>query len=726
MDPIHDAVPSQPRSAELTIEYIPQGNAGRVQMIVQLAGAVFTDKCDVTNAEGREKFVVSLLARFPGLSRESVEPEIECIAVDVARRNQAEASKVDGAGDDTQFLINLAMNRAAVELFHSGQRQDAEAFATIIVAGHAETYPLRSSGFTHWIRHEYYKARGGAPRAQSVNDALEAIQSAAIFDGPQHAVGLRIAGHQSEVFVDLCDDTWRVVHITAAGWKVIESTDCPIRFVRRAGMLPLPVPQRGGSLDLLRPFVNFPDDGQWKLFVGTLVSMLRPRGPYVVMLISGEQGSAKSSTCKRVRDLIDPNQAPVRAMVANEDDLVISATHSHMLMYDNQSSLSDRMSDALCRMATGGGASKRKLFSDDGEKLFNVMKPVVLNGIEDVLTRPDILDRAVMLTLPTIPESNRKEEAALDADFALVRPLIIGALYDAVSMAVIRLESVVLKRRPRMLDFARWCTAAEPALGWSDGTFVDIYMDNREEAVETAIDSSAVGSAVLSLMDEHELWESKPSVLLARLSALVDGQVRRSPDWPRTPRKLTGVLKRLSAALRVLGVDVTVALRNSGKNRDRGVRLVRRDQPCRLSPECGEKDSSGGHSTRGPSVSSIAANGPPRDGVQPCDLNRPAHSRGPALGLGFRDGRDGTDGCAATPCPIVPVAPHTLGDDASGFEPSLPSLPSQTSNPAPPDLLVQGRSVDGVPVGPVRNRPSWSQGVGDAALGQAVEPEVSQ
>lgn len=62
------------------------------------------------------------------------------------------------------------------------------------------------------------------------------------------------------------------------------------------------------------------------------------------------------------------------------------------------------ISDTLCRLATGGGFAVRRLYSDMDEVLFDAARPVILNGIEDIVTRPDLADRAVFLTLEPIPE----------------------------------------------------------------------------------------------------------------------------------------------------------------------------------------------------------------------------------------------------------------------------------------------------------------------------------
>src|SRR5215212_3526332 len=114
-----------------------------------------------------------------------------------------------------------------------------------------------------------------------------------------------------------------------------------------------------------------------------------------------------------LKAITDPSTAPVRTVPRGERDLVIAANNSRVVALDNLSGLPPWLSDALCRLSTGGGFGTRKLFADDEETLFDATRPIILNGITDVATRADLLDRAIVLTLPTIPEEERRPEAEL-------------------------------------------------------------------------------------------------------------------------------------------------------------------------------------------------------------------------------------------------------------------------------------------------------------------------
>lgn len=450
-------------------------------------------------------------------------------------------------------LVALA---EGIELFHTDQGGDREAYACLLIDGHREVWPIQSRTFKRWLSRWYYLENRKAPNAQSVSDAIHVIAGRAIHEAPAHPIAVRLAEHQGAIWLDLADDGWRGVKVTAEGWRIVESGDCPIRFIRRRGMKPLAAPTSGGSLDELRGMVNLPDESGWILFVAFLVGCLRPTGPFPILCVNGEQGSAKSTLCRFARALIDPNVAPLRRPPRDDRDLMIAASNGWLVTFDNLSGIAPSLSDCLCVLATGGGFATRELYTDGDEKLFDAMRPVMLNGIDELASRPDLLDRALCLKLPTIPDEHRCDEADLFNRFEGVRPRILGALLDAVVMALRRLAQVQLDRLPRMADFAKWIVAAEPALGWTPGRFMEVYMGNRADANHLALEASPIGSAVLGLMQKRSLWRGTAGELMAELDSHHGRAApRKQRGWPKSPRGMSDALRRIAPNLRAAGID---------------------------------------------------------------------------------------------------------------------------------------------------------------------------
>jgi hypothetical protein len=495
------------------------------------------------------------------------------------RKSRATRSKRRRKGDDDEdgerqdsqatVLVELALASGA-ELYHDA---GGDAYATVPIGAHQETWRVRSKSCKLWLWGLYHQHQQRQPNAQAVADALCGLESRALFDGGEHAVHIRTAEHAGKVYIDLCDDAWRAVEVDDDGWRVV--TNPPVRFRRAKAMLALPTPVNGGRLDELRDYVNVDGDG-WTLAAAWLVAAARPRGPYPLLALTAEQGAGKSTVARLLRSVIDPSTAPIRCEPRDPRDLMIAASNGWCVALDNLSYVETWLSDALCRLATGGGFGTRTLYTDDEEHIFDAMRPVVLTGIEDYVSRGDLLDRSLIVPLPAIPEHKRRPEAELWHAWERDRPRIFGALLTAISTALARLPDMQLERLPRMADFALWSTAAEPALGIASGEFIATYTANRQSANSMVLDDSLVACTLRHWMQDHAAWEGTAAFLLAELSLLLTEHDQRSKRWPKSPRGLSGHLRRLAPSLRHVGIDVAFE-RVAGGTRTRTIRVERRD-----------------------------------------------------------------------------------------------------------------------------------------------------
>ena len=458
-------------------------------------------------------------------------------------------------------LIKLACARA--KFWHSA---DSTAFVDICVENHRETWPLRSRNFKLWLARQYYENCRSAPNSDAVQSALNVLEAKARFDGPERQVNVRIAAANGKIYIDLGTCDWSAVEIDADGWRIV--AEPPVRFRRSKGMLPLPPPKPDGDVKALRPFLNVKTDEDFALVVAFLIATLRGSGPFIMLVLTGEHGTAKSTLTRIVRALCDPNGAPLRSLPREDRDLFISANNGYVLAYDNISSLPPWMSDLLARLATGGGFGTRELYTDSEESLFDAMRPIILNGIEDFVTRGDLADRAVTLMLTEIPDEYRRDEESFWNEFNRVSPMIFGGLLDAVACGLKMLPDVKLPRKPRMADFAKWVVACEGKLPWTAGTFMRAYEGNRAGAIQTMLESDNVIVALRAFLTDRANWEGTAGGLLQALNAVATEQTRKAKDWPKSPRRMSGALRRCAPGLRELGYSVEF-VKDTSKNRDR-------------------------------------------------------------------------------------------------------------------------------------------------------------
>ena len=256
-----------------------------------------------------------------------------------------------------------------------------------------------------------------------------------------------------------------------------------------------------------------------------------------------------------LRLLVDPNATPLQASPRDLHDLAITASNSWVLTLDNLSHLPDWLSDGICRLATGGGFATRELFSDADEVLFEAQRPVILNGIEEIATRADLLDRAILLYLPNISKTERKPEKQFWEDFEAQRPQLLGALLNAVSGTLAQVDQVCVDELPRMADFSLWATAAEQALRWPAGSFAKAYQENCAMANQVSIEASPLVGPLRAFV-AHKPWTGSATDLLAALQGYADDATKRQRQWPKNGKTLSDTLRRLAPNLRSIEIEV--------------------------------------------------------------------------------------------------------------------------------------------------------------------------
>jgi hypothetical protein len=516
--------------------------------------------------------LIKAVMSLKGVSREDAEAYLRELTGETSTGDMGPRPKTSQA----TTLVQLA-EKVAV-FFHDPA---FETYARFPVGEHTEVWPTRTIGFRRWLIRQYYLAYEAVPNADAVATARQTLEAKAQFDGACRDVYCRVApdGHGG-VYLDLGDAAWRAVHITGNGWSIVATP--PVMFRRSPGLLPFPEPVRGGSLEELRPLVNLPSpacDAAWALVKAWLVAGMMPRGPYPVLALRGEQGTAKTTLAKLLRALLHPAKPELRADPKELRDVAIAARACWVVGFDNVSSIQPWLSDALCRLATGSGWATRELYTDTDEVLFEAMRPILLNGITDYIVAPDLLDRTLQLELPTIPKPKRRRErrchpdeppGVLDA-FEVMRPRLLGALLDAVAGVLRELPNVRLQSLPRMADFALIGAAAEKAAAqepWQESTspFLQAYGALIDEAQVHAIEGSPIGPPLVELLTPGE-WVGTYTALLERLNEQVGDQATRAKGWPKTARGLSGEVRRIAPALRARGYQITTGARDPATGR---------------------------------------------------------------------------------------------------------------------------------------------------------------
>ena len=398
-------------------------------------------------------------------------------------------------------------------------------------------------------------------------------------DQPRRPVHVRVAPDPAGpgVAVDLADQAGRSIQIDGDGWRIRARSDLrrlgaakPL-FLRAPGMLALPEPHAGGDQpieDLVGRLLNVPSEDDRRMIVSFLLGCFMPAGPFPLLHLVGEAGSAKSCAARVLRQLVDPAAEPLSGPPGEQRDLLVAAQTSHVPAFDNISAIPGDMSDALCRISTGGGLTLRKLYTDGDSYTFSVCRPVILTSIGNVISRGDLADRSVTIRLPRIIPCDRLDESELEQRLARLAPLILGRLCDVTACALKHSGSVRVRDLPRLARWARWVSAAEPALGWPTGTFVRLHRERHREQSGDLLAGDLLAPYLFQV--GRRGWRGTARDLLHCIDALATDAERRSRGWPATPRALTSTVTRLAPLLAEAG---DIAVHDAGLDRHLKVRI---------------------------------------------------------------------------------------------------------------------------------------------------------
>ena len=146
-------------------------------------------------------------------------------------------------------------------------------------------------------------------------------------------------------------------------------------------------------------------------------------------------------------------------------------------------------------------------------------------------------------------------------------PFILGALLDAACAALANEDQVQLSQKPRLVDFVKWASAAETALGWEHESFLNAYLHNRMQKDETVLETDTVASALMDFIQTYPFWEGSAQELLDQIKEFASEKERQSRKWLDSPRSLTNRLRKLEPTLKAPGVEVSFRKPLSGWRR---------------------------------------------------------------------------------------------------------------------------------------------------------------
>jgi len=435
--------------------------------------------------------------------------------------------------------ITKNIKNEEIKLFHN---EDKEPFVFL----DGEAISVRSRKMRQFLSLVYYRMTGRGLNSDSLNQILNLLEAVSIFKCPLHPLYNRVARTGDVFWYDLCSNG-KVVRIDSSGWII---ADAPILFRRYSHQMPQVIPHRGGDPWQIFKYLNIMEEHRLLILIA-IISYFTPEIPHPMFHPHGPQGSAKTTACKVIKKVVDPSLVEVFGAPKDYFQVVQNITHHYLSIFDNVTELKDWISDLISQAISGGGFSKRQLFTDDDDIIYRIQRCVGLNGINLLVSKPDLMDRTVLMPPHRIEPRRRKEESKLWSEFEADRPGILGGIFNTLSRGMMIHPRVTLSSLHRMADFDRWGFAIGEALGEGLGKeFLAAYQKNVERQSEEVIQGNTLAQALLRLMEKHstDRWEGTVGELFRALQDVIAPH-RDDDTFPKVERTLRKHIERIAPTL---------------------------------------------------------------------------------------------------------------------------------------------------------------------------------
>jgi len=445
-------------------------------------------------------------------------------------------------------------------------------YATVEEENVKRTFPLMGSEEAEdFIRRIHFEEYGKVPKATDIKEALLTLRAITPHEGGIKDAEFRTAGNATVIEYDYGSQDRKVAQITADGWEN-KAPDIP--FIRVQSMQEQVQPvrtsdeERSEVLSEFQALLGLTDD-QFVIVMTYLLSCYCPFGPYPVLVIQGQEGSSKSTLSNFIRLLVDPNLALASSLPTKEKDIMIAMMHNQILVFDNLSGLNDKISDWLCRASTGTGLTVRKLRTDSTPIVFTGSCPILLNGIDNIAQRSDLISRSLIINLTALTDGQRLTKSEVTQKFNALRPKLLGILFDALSAIIRDLPTTSITSNHRMIDVIKWATPAEKLLGFEGGAIQDVCERNYLDTITTSLNDDLVCSILLDHINslERPQWSGTMTKLLTTLTSRAPDKVKSHKDWPKRAQALSTYLNRRTKGLRDYGLEIELGREGGSGNR---------------------------------------------------------------------------------------------------------------------------------------------------------------
>ena len=467
--------------------------------------------------------------------------------------------------------------------------------ASIKIDNHVEILSLNNRRFKNLLYKICYNETKKL-NSEKIEGILNILKADAEFSGNKKKVDLRVVKKDDYTFYyDLTNNSWTIIKITPEGWTLIEEdTSIPILFKRYSNQMAQVIPtiyDKGDIFDKFMDLLNLKDEKNRLLLKCYIISLFIPEIAKPILILHGEQGSAKSTLEELIKMLVDPSILKTLSFPRDINELVQQLAHNYIAYFDNISIIPHWISDVLCRAVTGSGFSKRQLFTDDDDFIYTFLRCVGINGINLGSIKADLLDRSIIIQLERIPKKKRRKIENLWKEFNKIKPQLLGyILHIIVKVLNVKKEGREITLPDgfnRMADFEEYGEIIARCMNYQENEFLRAYQENVGIQIDQAIEANTLSTVILQFIDKrisednkNYEWEGTATELLSILNEFAENELKmtvsKDKSWPKSPNKLSGLLNEAMTNLREKGIVIERQKDNTGN------KIIK---ICKVSPE---------------------------------------------------------------------------------------------------------------------------------------------
>lgn len=484
---------------------------------------------------------------------------------------------------DLQVLLDEKMIRVA--------KDDKGGYYCIVEesGGNAAAFPLYENDFRKALKKIYYTRFGEVLSVQDVQSAVEIIEIIGTDTTEEVEVCKRVFNNGFQYAYELNREEGTAVWIEHGEVSVEKTSGIIFRHAANYAnqIEPNLRVQPSKLLNYMRKHFNLSSDREVKLLTLYLVTSLWGlRINHPILVLTGEKGSSKSSSFKKLEELIDPKSSELGSGIPRgSDGLEVRLYNGYFVTFDNLSSLSRKISDILAVAVTGGSFSKRALYRNADEIVLDLKAVVAVNGVSLVAKESDLLDRSVILTLRRITPDKVLTEEELWAEFEKDRPKMLGACFNVLAAALNDTEEVRIRNKIRMADFHVACVKVGRVLGIPEEEVSDILWENQKNINQRTLDEDVVALCVIELMQGRKEYVNSMSGLLIDLLDVADSNGMPSTVIPKTANHLRSRLDKTKSNLQS-EYGITYHVKNIGTFKEITIKKLKKLAKVATAEEC--------------------------------------------------------------------------------------------------------------------------------------------